>query len=94
MREGTPVHGLDTNRPNIARGLRLLAWREGQLRRRQGVLHNHGRDEVLSFLGGLDVIPPGLALADAWRAGMASVTDRPPGPAYVLGGVAVKRQGV
>ena len=49
---------------------------------------------MLSFLGGLDVIPPGLALADAWRAGMASVPDRPPGPAYVLGGVAVKRQGV
>jgi SAM-dependent methyltransferase len=55
------------------------------------VLHNHGRDEVLSLLGGLDVVPPGLALAHAWRAGMHTVPDKPPGPAYVLGAVAVKR---
>jgi SAM-dependent methyltransferase len=54
------------------------------------VLHNHGRDEVLSFLDGLDVVPPGLALAHAWRAGMDAVPDKPPGPAYVLGAVAVK----
>jgi SAM-dependent methyltransferase len=55
------------------------------------VLNNHGRDEVLSFLRGLDVVPPGLALAHAWRAGMLTVPDKPPGPAYVLGAVAVKR---
>jgi SAM-dependent methyltransferase len=54
------------------------------------LLHNHGRDEVLSFLDGLDVVPPGLALAHAWRAGMDTVPDKPPGPAYVLGAVAVK----
>ena len=52
---------------------------------------NHGRDEVLSFLGGLDVVPPGLALAAAWRAGTDTVPDEPPGPAYVPGAVAVKR---
>jgi hypothetical protein len=54
------------------------------------VLHNHGRDEVLSFLDGLALVPPGLALAHAWRGGSQTVPDKPPGPAYVLGAMAVK----
>lgn len=55
-----------------------------------GVLHNHRRDETTSFFDGLDLVPPGLALAHAWRAGMPVVPSTPPGPAYMLGGVAVK----
>lgn len=55
-----------------------------------GVLHNYDRAQALSLFDGLDVVPPGLALAHAWRAGMTAVPDKPPGPAYVLGGVAVK----
>jgi O-methyltransferase involved in polyketide biosynthesis len=66
-------------------------WKQVRERYTAAVLHNHGRDEVLSFFDGLDVVPPGLALAHAWRGGMAAVSVKPPGPAYVLGGVAVKR---
>ena len=54
------------------------------------LLHNHGRDEASSFFDGLDLVPPGLALANSWRGGMTDVPRTPPGPAYVLGGVAVK----
>ncbi len=66
-------------------------WRQFREAYTAGVAHNHDRAEVLSLLDGLDVVPPGLALAHAWRAGMTVVPDTPPGPAYVLGGVAVKR---
>jgi hypothetical protein len=54
------------------------------------VLHNHGRDEAASFFAGLELVPPGLVPAHTWRAGMTTVPGTPPGPAYVLGGVAVK----
>jgi SAM-dependent methyltransferase len=66
-------------------------WQQVRESYTAGVLHNYERDEALSLLDGLDVIRPGLALAHAWRAGMAVVPDRPPGPAYVLSGVGVKR---
>ena len=52
--------------------------------------HNHTRDELRSFFGALPLVPPGLALAQSWRGGMAQVPDRPPGPAYVLAAVGVK----
>jgi hypothetical protein len=52
--------------------------------------YNHTRDELRSFSGTLQLVPPGLALACAWRGGMAVVLDRPPGPAYVLAAVGVK----
>jgi O-methyltransferase involved in polyketide biosynthesis len=66
-------------------------WAQVREQYTAGVLHNHGRDELLSFFGGLDLVPPGLALAHAWRGGMTEVPGSPAGPAYVLGGVAVKR---
>jgi S-adenosyl methyltransferase len=52
--------------------------------------YNHTRDELRSFFGTLQLVPPGLALARTWRGGMAYVPDRPPGPAYVLAAVGVK----
>jgi S-adenosyl methyltransferase len=52
--------------------------------------YNHSRDELRSFFGALQLIPPGLALARTWRGGLADVPDRPPGPAYVLAAVGVK----
>jgi O-methyltransferase involved in polyketide biosynthesis len=66
-------------------------WAQVRERYTAAELHNHARDEVLSFFDGLDMVPPGLALAHAWRAGMTTVPGKPPGPAYVLGGVALKR---
>jgi O-methyltransferase involved in polyketide biosynthesis len=65
-------------------------WAQVREQYTAGVLHNHGREELLSFFDGLDLVPPGLVLAHAWRAGMPAVPGTPPGPAYVLGGVAVK----
>lgn len=52
--------------------------------------YNHTRDELRSFLGTLELVPPGLELARTWRGGMAHVPDRPPGPAYVLAAVGAK----
>jgi hypothetical protein len=52
--------------------------------------YNHSRDELRSFFGTLQLVPPGLALARTWRGGLADVPDRPPGPAYVLAAVGVK----
>jgi SAM-dependent methyltransferase len=52
--------------------------------------YNHSRDELRSFFGALQLVPPGLALARTWRGGLAQVPDRPPGPAYVLAAVGVK----
>jgi hypothetical protein len=52
--------------------------------------YNHTRDELRSFFGTLQLVPPGLALARTWRGGMSVVPDQPPGPAYVLAAVGVK----
>jgi SAM-dependent methyltransferase len=52
--------------------------------------YNHTRDELRSFFGTLRLVPPGLAVAQTWRGGIADVPDRPPGPAYVLAAVGVK----
>jgi hypothetical protein len=51
--------------------------------------YNHTRDELQSFFGNLYLVPPGLALASAWQDATANAS--PPGPAYVLAAVAVKR---
>ena len=52
--------------------------------------YNHTRDELRSFFGTLQLVPPGLALAQTWRGGMADVPRRPRAPAYVLAAVGVK----
>jgi hypothetical protein len=52
--------------------------------------YNHTRDELRSFFGDLELVPPGLALARTWQGGMAAVPDRPRAPAYVLAAVGVK----
>ena len=55
-----------------------------------GELHNHSRDDALSFFGGLQLVPPGLVLARGWRGDMPDA-DLPPGPpVYVLGGAGRK----
>jgi hypothetical protein len=53
--------------------------------------YNHSREDIASFFAGLEMVPPGLALARAWRGGMAEVPEKPTGPGYVLGGIAIKR---
>jgi S-adenosyl methyltransferase len=55
-----------------------------------GPIENHSGEEIVAFLDGLDVVPPGLALAHAWRGGMPTVPNTPPGPVYVQGAVGVK----
>jgi O-methyltransferase involved in polyketide biosynthesis len=52
--------------------------------------YNHTRDELRSFFGTLPLVPPGLALARAWRGGIAEVPEQLPGPAYVLAAVGSK----
>ena len=52
--------------------------------------YNHTRDELRSFFGTLQLVPPGLTLARAWRGGMAEAPARPSGPAYVLAAVGIK----
>jgi len=50
-------------------------------------LYSHSRADIESFFGGLELIPPGVALANAWRGGMASVPSAARGSAYILAGV-------
>lgn len=57
-----------------------------------GALHNHSREDITAFLGGLELVPPGVVLAHGWRGGWLQPGPlRPPGPAYVLAAVARKR---
>jgi hypothetical protein len=54
-------------------------------------LHNHSHDDVVSFLGGLDLLAPGVCDARAWMPGWAT-----PAPFYdragqVLAGIGLKR---
>jgi len=49
-----------------------------------GPLHNHGREDIATWLGGLDVVPPGIVLAHVWRGGMPDPGLRQAGPACVL----------
>jgi SAM-dependent methyltransferase len=66
-------------------------WRRMRESYTVATTYNHTRDELRSFFGTLQLVPPGLALARAWRGGLAAVPDRPPAPAYVLAAVGVKR---
>jgi S-adenosyl methyltransferase len=52
--------------------------------------YNHAPAEIAGFLDGLEVVPPGLVAAQNWRGGWHDVPVTPPGPAYVLAGVARK----
>lgn len=50
-------------------------------------LYSHSRADIESFFGGLELIPPGVVLAQAWRGGVASVPSMAKGSAYFLAGV-------
>jgi SAM-dependent methyltransferase len=65
-------------------------WRRMRESYTAATTYNHTRDELRSFFGTLPLIPPGLALAHAWRGGLTDVPSRPAAPAYVLAGVGVK----
>ena len=51
----------------------------------------HTRRAVAGFLDGLELVPPGLVVAQGWRGGWHDTRAKPPGPAYVLAGVARKQ---
>jgi hypothetical protein len=51
---------------------------------------NHTRAGITGFLGGLELVPPGLVSAQNWRGGWHDAPAAPPGPVYVLAGVARK----
>jgi hypothetical protein len=53
-------------------------------------IYNHWPGEVAGFLDGLELVPPGLVAAQNWRGGWHDVPATPPGPVYVLGGIAQK----
>ena len=52
--------------------------------------YNHSQADVEGFLAALEIVPPGLVAAQNWRGGWHDVPLTPPGPAYVLAGVARK----
>jgi hypothetical protein len=68
----------------------LAMWQRMRASYTAATTYNHTRDELRSFFGTLQLVPPGLALARTWRGGMANVPDRPPESAYVLAAVGVK----
>jgi SAM-dependent methyltransferase len=53
-------------------------------------LYNHTREQVAGFFAGVDVVPPGLVVAQGWRPDWACAPAVPPGPGYVLAGAGVK----
>jgi hypothetical protein len=53
-------------------------------------VHNHTPAEIKSFLDGLEPAPLGVVPAQSWRAGLHEALTAPPGPVYVLAGVARK----
>jgi SAM-dependent methyltransferase len=63
------------------------AWRRAKTAYTAGQLYNHAPLVVASFLAGTEMIPPGVALAHAWRGGMPAYGLMPDGPAYVLAAV-------
>ena len=56
-------------------------------------VHNHTPTEIEGFLHGLEPIPPGVVPAQSWRGGSHDAPLAPPGPMYVLAGVARKPAG-
>jgi O-methyltransferase involved in polyketide biosynthesis len=69
----------------------LELWTRGRPLYTAGNSRNHTREEVASFLSGLELVPPGLVEARSWRGGMPDPGLPPKEPAYVLAGVAQKR---
>jgi hypothetical protein len=67
-----------------------VMWQQMRENYTAATTYNHTRDELRSFFGPLDLVPPGLTLASTWQGGLAQVPDQPPGPAYVLAAVGVK----
>jgi hypothetical protein len=65
-------------------------WQQMRENYTAATTYNHTRDELRSFFGTLELVPPGLTLASRWQGGLAEVPDQPPGPAYVLAAVGVK----
>jgi len=53
-------------------------------------VHNHTQAEVERFLDGLEPAPPGVVPAQSWRGNWHDAPATPPGPVYVLAGVARK----
>jgi len=53
-------------------------------------VHNHAPAQIGRFLGGLGLVPPGVVPAQSWRGGWPGAPAAPPGPVYVLAGVATK----
>jgi hypothetical protein len=53
-------------------------------------VHNFSREELASFFGGLELVPPGIADATAWQPDAPAAPSRVPGTAYVLCGVGLK----
>lgn len=51
-------------------------------------VHNHTLAEIESFLDGLEPAPLGVVPAQSWRADLHEAPTAPPGPVYVLAGVA------
>ncbi len=66
-----------------------VMWQQMRENYTAATTYNHTRDELRSFFGSLDLVPPGLTLASTWEGGVAEVPNQPPGPAYVLAGVGV-----
>ena len=65
-------------------------WRQLSQACTAASVYNHAPGEVAGLLAGHELIPPGLAAAQNWRGGWHDVPAAPPGPVYVLGGVARK----
>ncbi len=65
------------------------SWQKTRESYTAATTYNHTQDELRSFFGALQLVPPGLASAHAWQGGVAEIAG-PPGPAYVLAGVGVK----
>jgi len=53
-------------------------------------VYNHTPAEIEGFLDGLEPVPPGVVPAQSWRGGRPDAPAAPPGPVYVLAGVARK----
>lgn len=65
-------------------------FRRGRDAYTAGALHNHSRDEIVSLFTGLELVPPGLAPAHAWRGGQTVVPNHSADTGIMLGGVGIK----
>ena len=54
------------------------------------MVHNHPPAEIETFFDGLEPAPPGVVPAQSWRGDRHDAPAAPPGPVYVLAGVARK----